>query len=147
MFHYVYLSYLLYAQWTLRLLSCFGNCKWCCWYWTSFIKSPGSCSYCPKRIWVRNTTEVVLVVKNLPANIGDKKDEGSIPVRDKTHTHTHVHTCTHTHMHVYTCMHTHMCTHTLSEEQREQRSSLFMTEATEHTQGRVWASLWVRGTL
>ena len=50
---------------------------------------------------------------------------------------------------------THTHTHTLSlslspalsEEQREQRSSLFMTEVKEHTQRRVWASLWVRDTL
>ena len=67
----------------------------------------------------------------------------------RTHTHAHVYTCTRAHTcactHVHT--HAHTRTHTLSEEQREQRSSLFMTEATEHTQGRVWASLWVRGTL
>ena len=52
---------------------------------------------------------------------------------------------THTHMHTHT--HTHTYSPSLSEEQREQRSSLFMTEAKEHTQRRVWASLWVRDTL
>ena len=60
------LLYPFICRWTFRLLPCLGYCKQCCnEHWATWMLS--------------NSSQAVLVVKNLPANAGDIRDMGSIP--------------------------------------------------------------------